>query len=122
MPENRKGDGKMEKQAYIVTYGETSGISSGGKLNTILVSDASEVREMARSFVHNFPDEIAPYLDDIDTWSTDEELLLVHWDDDTFYFSAVPAREATEKDMAKFDAFNAAHTQDDGDLVDHKNG
>ena len=76
---------------FAIIYGRTDFFAEVG-LTTIFVSDAFDVRKMARQFIKVIPDELDGYNSDIDMWDGTDVLKLTHQDDDTFLFQATPIK------------------------------
>lgn len=86
METNKKSSSKV----LIVTYGEVQGLlEDNNSLVTFAINATLGLaKELAKEFVKVIPDDMEPYVQDIDDWKGDGPFVLYHEDDDHFYFSA----------------------------------
>ena len=100
----------METATYQVTCGKVPELpTEEGRLLTFCLAGADAVKDAARHFARVIPDDLAPYLADIDAWDGQQVLEFSHQDDDYFIFRAQPAKalglpDAFEAFVAEFDA------------------
>lgn len=101
---------------FAVTYGRLNFSPDEEGLDTVFLGSIDEVKELAGQFIHVIPDDLPPYKKDIKKWNGTGQLLIVHQDDDSFYFSAVAIQQTT--DLTKFSQFCEEFNHDDGDEDD----
>jgi hypothetical protein len=88
---------------FAVTYGRLNFMSDEPGLETLFVGSSDEVKQLASDFITVIPDDLASYKKDIKKWKGTDQLLIVHQDDDSFFFSAVPI--APSMDHTNFSNF-----------------
>ena len=98
---------------FAVTYGRLNFMPGEDGLETLFVGSIDEVKAIADQFIHVIPDDLPPYRKDIKRWTGNDQLLIVHQDDDSFYFSAVPVK--TTADMSAFATFVSDYNHDYSD-------
>lgn len=98
---------------FAVTYGRLNFMPGEEGLETLFVASTDEVKQLASQFIHVIPDDLPPYKKDIKQWDGTGQLLIVHQDDDSFYFSAVPVAVST--DTSNFDGFVSDFNHDYSD-------
>lgn len=92
---------------YIVTYGRLDFFANKDNdfgLETLIISSQESVREMALRFITVIPDDLDYYIQYINDWQGQEDILALHQDDDTFYFATKPIT-STKDNLKNFNNF-----------------
>lgn len=101
---------------FAVTYGRLNFMRGESGLETLFVGTLDEAKQLASQFIVVIPDDLSPYKNDIKNWDGSSQLLIVHQDDDSFYFSAVPVKSSDDfTTFSDFVAQFAVESEDDED-------
>jgi hypothetical protein len=78
---------KTPAPQFAVTYGRLNFLPNEDGLETLFVETIGDVKHLALQFIRVIPDDPESYIEDVNKWAGLGPLVIIHQDDDSFYFS-----------------------------------